>query len=106
MEPHIYTKADQGGWGHNWYILTREPVRFWKDDASRTYQPQKLTLTGHLPRSPREGDEFHVTCSASIARLVVVSVRQCLDPPDMFFADAVYKGSVDDGIWKAGKETQ
>lgn len=63
----IYTKADRGGWGRDWFI---------KDGK----------ITGWLSPLPRKGDEFHVAMQSG---------RYCTDPPDMFFADVEMEGYVE-----------
>jgi hypothetical protein len=83
-DKRIFTKKEQGGWGRSWYFIKHSA-----DDHGTVIG----TVAGHLTPLPRAGDEFHSEMSSGKTGIFVVkSVRYCVDPHDMFFAEVWMTG--------------
>jgi hypothetical protein len=79
MQPRQNARVyDQGGmWGQNIVIHSHD-------------NPEKWRVSGHWTPRPIDGDLFHVNMqSGKVLELVFTNVEPTVDPPDMFFADAI-----------------
>ncbi len=75
----IFNAWEHKTWGDNIQIIDKTEM-------------EKLTITGWLSRKPVAGDEICFKMqSQKVAKYSVISVEDCSDPPDMFFANLEFR---------------
>lgn len=75
---HAYKMCS--GWGNR--ISWTRPEQFHVDHDDDT----RFDVNGHQHRVPEIGDTLEAEFEKSVRRFKFVSVKQCWDPPDQFFA--------------------
>lgn len=89
MTGYVYEAKKHTGWG----------------DAINWSSFEKRRIYGHLQRKPEIGDEIVFDMkTGKQARFAVINVTHESDPPDMFFADVMDIGYIDESPLNKVKE--